>query len=316
MYYPYFRGKQYDLITIRENAELLASSGFTPIIEPVKEALSGLKRTLEEIQKADGEVILIVNPCNGDHAEDSAPIHDLLSIEFSGYSKIIVGVYLPEEISLSSITQICSIHAGRNIAFIHAGFSDPKGLVKLIAAQGFGVEHVFLEQFCGKLYRKHFFGSKRILLRDGFKKRQANKLHPDVEFFSDLHVTYTEEGMNGFGDFLIVGEEYSEAGGPAYSVAIHVTFIDPSKDDEMHIYHFKSDRSDSYMDPGGKFQEALNKLFLYFKNPKSMISRTSAINEFVGLLERGHFPGLGYVKKLSMQHHIEVFAEYFQSNQG
>jgi hypothetical protein len=29
------------------------------------------------------------------------------------------------------------------------------------------------------------------------------------------------------------------------------------------------------------------------------------------LYEQGHFPGLGYVKKLSMNHHIETLARYF-----
>lgn len=31
MYYPYFRGKQYELITIRENAELIARNNIVPI---------------------------------------------------------------------------------------------------------------------------------------------------------------------------------------------------------------------------------------------------------------------------------------------
>jgi hypothetical protein len=31
--------------------------------------------------------------------------------------------------------------------------------------------------------------------------------------------------MDGFGDFLIVGDDYSESGGPAYAIAIHLTFI-------------------------------------------------------------------------------------------
>ena len=30
--------------------------------------------------------------------------------------------------------------------------------------------------------------------------------------------------MDGFGDFLIVGDDYSDTGGPAYAVAIHLTF--------------------------------------------------------------------------------------------
>jgi hypothetical protein len=42
MYHPYFRGKQYELITIRELAPLFKAAGFCPIIEPVKETLSGL----------------------------------------------------------------------------------------------------------------------------------------------------------------------------------------------------------------------------------------------------------------------------------
>lgn len=43
--------------------------------------------------------------------------------------------------------------------------------------------------------------------------------------------------MNGFGDFLIVGDEFSESGGPAYAVAIHLTYINTKHEDEMYIYH-------------------------------------------------------------------------------
>ena len=316
MYYPYFRGKQYDLITIRENATLLAESGFTPIVEPVKEALNGLKRTLESIKEVNGEIVLIVNPPNGDHSDDSSAIHTLLTNDFSDYDKLLVGIYLSEETTLVEVSEICNTHKNKRLAFIHAGFSEAKGLLGLIAEQAYDSEHIFLEQFCGKLYRKNFFGLKRILLKDGFKRRQANRLHPEVEFFSDLHATYSEEGMNGFGDYLIVGDDFSETGGPAYSVAIHITFIDLLKDEEMHIYHFKSDRYDTPTDPAGKFQEALNKLYLEVESPASQIFKSSAIHEFLSLRARGHFPGLGYVKKLSMQHHIETLATYFKTNQG
>lgn len=44
MYHPYFRGKQYELITTRENAERLAKASFLPIIEPVRESLGGLQK--------------------------------------------------------------------------------------------------------------------------------------------------------------------------------------------------------------------------------------------------------------------------------
>jgi hypothetical protein len=52
MYHPYFRGKQYDLLTIREMAPLLKTAGFRPIIEPVKETLSGLQKGLDAVVEA------------------------------------------------------------------------------------------------------------------------------------------------------------------------------------------------------------------------------------------------------------------------
>ena len=118
--------------------------------------------------------------------------------------------------------------------------------------------------------------------------------------------------MEGFGDFLIVGDNYSETGGPAYAVAIHLTFIDPDKDDSMWIYHFVSERQDTPTDPAGKFAEALEKMMRILDRRNSKILETSAVKEFRDLHRQGHFPGLGYVKKLSMNHHVETLAHYFR----
>ena len=88
MYYPYFRGKQYDLIAIRENADLLAKSNFVPIIEPVKEALNGLNKVIEAVLAANGEIVLIVNPQNGDHVYDPSSIQSLLSEGLKNQSRV------------------------------------------------------------------------------------------------------------------------------------------------------------------------------------------------------------------------------------
>ena len=119
--------------------------------------------------------------------------------------------------------------------------------------------------------------------------------------------------MDGFGDYLIVGDDYSETGGPAYAVAIHLTYL--NDEDDMFIYHFVSDRTDSPTDPGGKFLEALNKLVKQIEEPKSLIYKSSACKEYLELYEKQHYPGLGSVKKLSMQHHLELIAHFInQSN--
>ena len=57
MYYPYFRGKQNELILIREQAELISNSKIIPIIEPVKRNLSPLNRAIEQLDLFETEVL-------------------------------------------------------------------------------------------------------------------------------------------------------------------------------------------------------------------------------------------------------------------
>jgi hypothetical protein len=309
MYHPYLRGKQYELITVRETAPLLAAASFVPIIEPVKETLNGLQRTLQAVCDADGSAIVIVNPHHGVHAEDGESISDLLRTNFLDRPKISAGVLLKKGMTVDEAIACCDAHDGHDMALIHAGFTDAKGLADGLGSKMEEMRHVFFEPYCGKLYRKHFADAWRILLRDGFQRRR-NRDYPAVELFSDLHVTYEEEGMDGFGDFLIVGDDYSESGGPAYAVAIHLTFIDPTKDNAMYIYHFVSESQDTPTDPAGKFSEALELMMKKLAEANHHIFESTAVVEFRDLYERGHFPGLGYIKKLSMKHHIETLRAF------
>jgi len=217
---------------------------------------------------------------------------------------------LKNDMSVDDVLKCCEDHADRSLTLIHAGFSDAKGLAYALGNKSNSMVHCFFEVDSGKLYQKHFKDAKRVLIRDSFQRRK-NREHPEVELFSDLHATFPEENMDGFGDFLIVGDDYSESGGPAYAVAIHLTFIDNDKDGAMYIYHFVSIRQDTPKDPAGKFLEALNKLVEKLDEPNSKVLETKAVQEFRELHNRKHYPGLGYLKKLSMQHHIETLADHF-----
>ncbi len=312
MYYPYFRGKQYELITIREMAPLLSKKSFVPIVEPVKKNLKNVQNALDSIISSDGKTILILNPQHGDFKKNNSIILGSIDSFYLGCPNILWGILLNENTTLTEILDLIKKVSGREIALIHNGFSDGKSLAQVTRQYGNINTSVFVDKACGKLYQKHFQKHKvRVLIRDGFQTRR-NRDHPDApEFFSDLHATFEMEGMTGFGDFLIVGDEYSETGGPAYTIAIHITYIDSEKDEAMYIKHFKSDRQDTPKDPAGKFAEALGKLIADVDSGNSMIPKTEALEEYHALHDKGHYPGLGYVKKLSMKHHIEVFSLYF-----
>ncbi|HWM68733.1 MAG TPA: sce7725 family protein [Steroidobacteraceae bacterium] len=310
MYHPYVRGKQYELITIREMASVIATAGFTPIIEPVRETLSGLQKALEAVVEADGQAIVIVNPHHGELSADGTSLTQLLKDEFN-HPKIAAGILLKEGMTTEEALKYYGTHKDHGPVFIHAGFSDAKTLAQRLSKPTARQWHVFDEGYCGKLYQKHFAGAHRVLLRDGFERKRNADYHI-VEPFSDLHATYKDEGMDGFGDFLIVGDDFTEGGGPAYAVAIHLTYINPDQDDTMQVYHFVSKTQDTPLDPAGKFAEALSKMIETLDDPNSHVLETDAVEEFRDLHEQGHFPGLGYIKKLSMNHHIDTLADYLR----
>ena len=310
MYYPYFRGKQYDLITIRENAERMARANIIPIIEPVKRNLSGLSRTIEKLVEHDTRFILIVNPIYGELQHDGTALFDeIVDDLLADYDNYSIGYIISEDSSLAEIQDFCAAQT-KSVSIIHYGYAEgSRELGEALAAYDVISNHVFIDQFCSRLYRRHFRDSQRILIRDGFIKR-TNREHPEGEHFSDLHITYTEEGVNGFGDFLIVGDDFMESGGPAWAVAIHLTYLHRNEEDDMYLKHYVSDRTNSPVDPRGKFLEALQKLVDDVNARGSMIFGSEAVQEYMTLHNREHYPGLGYAKKLSMQHHIELIEHF------
>lgn len=314
MYYPYFRGKQYELILLRDNAEFLSDSHIYPIIEPVRENLSSLKRSIAELNEYSVETTLIINPMFGEMRDETTVEFDnFIDKDLAGNDNVSLGYIVNEESELDIVRKDISSRPDFSFSLIHYGYTHGKHMSDAIKDLDNIEKHIFIENYTGKLYQKHFKSDDviRVLIRDGFKMQDKNKHYPDDEHFSDLHLTFEDERMAGFGDFLMVGDEYREVGGPAYAIAIHMTYIDEEEDD-MFIRHFISDRTDSPVDPAGKFLEALDKLVKSLRARDSEIFRSDAAEEYITLFKQKHFPGLGYVKKLSMQHHIELIADFLR----
>lgn len=311
MYYPYLRGKQFELILMRDNADLIAQNSFHPIIEPVKKDQKSLIRTIKTLIHSGVNCTIIINPSAGkEPIKTNLILEELSSNELLGIDSVSLGFILNPNSKLSDLTTILKERSSSKFSLIHYGFTNSDQITPVISEFDNIERHIFIDGFAGKLYQRHLKrnGIQRILIRDGFKSQIKNSLYPHSEHFSDLHITFPDEGMDGFGDFLIVGNDYSEAGGPAWAIAIHLTYL--KSDGDMFIFHFVSDQTNSPTNPGGKFLEALEKLVKTLNNPKSGIYFSRACAEYLELHKQQHYPGLGYVKKLSMQHHLELIADY------
>ncbi|AUZ55966.1 hypothetical protein B1L07_13705 [Stenotrophomonas acidaminiphila] len=307
-YHPYFRGKQYELICIKENAELLSNAGFCPVVEPVRNDIGSMLRCLSEIEKHKGRAYIVANPGCG-----------TLKVGLGDEFRASLSKLIDASTGLAWIYRTQGLEDGSTkipaepVALLHDRSADASAIkASVTKSEASFSRNIFIDaKDSGTLYRRNFKGEDRVLVRDGFrKKKNSDYLDPEIEHFSDLHLTYQEEGMDGFGDFLTVGDEYADGGGPAYAVAIHLTFLDEDKESSMFIRHFVSDSNLTPADPAGKFSEALAKLAAAVRAPNSKIAVTKAVAEFLELHDRGHYPGLGYVKKLSMQHHLELMASF------
>ena len=105
MYYPYLRGKQFELILLRENAEFIAENSIHPIIEPVKSEFNALNRTLKTLCENEVNCTLIINPQVGENPVKIASILQNLVGECSDYNNVVIGYILHADSKTSDLFQ-------------------------------------------------------------------------------------------------------------------------------------------------------------------------------------------------------------------
>ncbi|MGW8462535.1 sce7725 family protein [Pseudomonas sp. CLCA07] len=304
MYFPILKGKQNELIALRELSEIIDSQYIKPVIEPVRENISPLKRTIKKLAENGIVPLVVINPSLGDYVggEDSISLH--LESEEGEYLPC-VKIKNPQDIAAIRLFQSFE---GRAAVYIES--SVDRALVDVINASMYTLVNparVSTAAF-SQLRNKVVYG-------DFFKKEVKNSDYAEDSLFSGLHTEYRGlENVVGFGDFTILSEDYSESGGPAYVVAVHLSYINREEYDAMHVRHFSSYDDRTPTNPGGKFMDALNKLVQYVSVNPGKFNRTSGLDEFLSLHSSRHFPGLGSVKKISIKHHIETTCDYIQGH--
>ncbi len=302
MYYPILRGKQYELIAIRELAPKLKAEYFRPIIEPVREKFSALSKTIKHLNDNAITPIVIINPSLGDFKDKATDFNITQELDDSIEEKI---TYLPcistKNISLDEIKKF--INGDEYSIFVEEGLN--KELLPVLN----NAEIVISNQY----HRAAFNNVKEVvIIDDNFKKAVRNSDYPDKSFYSETHTDYKRKNITGFGNYTITGSEYTETGGPAYVVTVHLSYIEPDEFDAMYLKHFKSYDDESPTQPGKKFGDALDSLIKFNDSHPQLLEETLGLKGFIDLHSRDHFPGLGQVKKLSILHHIETTCLYLE----
>lgn len=304
MYFPYLRGKQFELIAVRELSELISPTIFRPIIEPVRLNLSPLIRTIKHLNEKGIEPLVVINPSVGDFKMEQWKLIQGLENEELRYLPCIV-------------VRGGNVHEAQdNIRLLNGRFAlqitggiDHQAIEVARDSEITIVDSDLPPAAIARLDEVVLFG-------DFFKKQKRNADYSKESSFSHLHTSFSNNSKAiGFSDYTIIGSDYSEAGGPAYVVTIHLSYINDEMFGEMFVRHYSSTDDGTPTDPAGKFAEALSKL-VFDADHEHIFYNSSALTEFKTLHDRGHFPGLGQVKKLSMKHHIETVCNFLEQVEG
>lgn len=306
MYLPIIRGRQYDLLALRElKQKRRLSNKIIPIIEPVK-LNSTLLSTISTFEENESKLVVISNPKVGSlKGELSIPSIYMQYKEIMQKRSVIIGHYFGKDSKevIERLVQDFDISLD-NLAIIHSErslinnykeiFGDRIPLFNIIPSD--------------VSFRRQLKDQRLVGLADKFNKlpRNADYLDLEMESFSEEHLYFREEGYIGFSDYSIIGQEYNESGFAPLAVVIHIVY--PNPDNALEIMHFVSKSNYDTSDPAGKFFEALEKLIKWYTKNYSTDERmdTLAMQNFIKYYNEGTYPGLPTIKKLSIMHHLEL----------
>lgn len=317
MYYPILRGRQYELIALRELSEMDCLSRVIPVIEPVK-ATPSLLRTLEKLVANNNTFAVVVNPIVGTFMDElsrnetyKAKYDEALSCER------VISFFYP-----TSETDVLPGNENRKTAFYlnSESLSQYRSMLKIRQP-----DITFLPAGSDRLRR--LASGETISLESSFavQKRNMDYRNHLEDFLTEEHLFARREGNVGYADYSIVGSEYNTGGFMPQVVALHLPFFkkgDSGADDieQVWIRHFTSDAYDDEgrpfqdKDVAGKFHSALKNMITWLNATDDERLETYGVKQFRKIFAEEKYPGLGAAKKLSIAHHIEMMNIFEKNN--
>jgi len=307
MYFPYLRGKRFELSALKTISSLLINypDKVSPIIEPVKFS-KDLQRSVTHLLQKNINFTLIINPDTGE--ANTGELIDYLLENFKDTKNYQIGLIVDIDTNIEEYLEKIEQLNNKGITLIYKAVRDDvKRLIEIITSKYEIIYNVVYIEKTGPRFYQQIPPKTVILLEDHFKKLETNAKYLDIEktTFSDEHIQFSRDNFKGFSDFSIIGDNYMESGGPAKAVVIH--FPDFDNERKLIVHHFTSDNNTDTSNPGGKFLEALDKWNGWYE---ASTIETIGSRQYKDYHTRQHYPGLGTLKKNSIEHHIELLIKF------
>lgn len=301
MYYPYLRGKQFELLALRDYASKVKLNHIIlPIIEPVRNSLKGISLASHVCQLEGLPLALILNPQVGDLCENPYFILNELSDSIESFRPTFI-----LNRNVSYVRKIIAEYSLKDVILIRlsdATVTDE--VVEELVSMDTVSTLVISDKF--KRLRRKMKGQRKnvVMLNDCFTPlgKSTDYVGVEEDMFSEDYWYYGEEGYQGISDYTVLPSAFREGGSLPAAVVIHLTH---AKDECVYVRHFVSDSNSGTGNIQGKFAEAAIKALSFFDG---INYNTKALDMLRDYVSREEYPGLGMLKKISILHHLELVA--------
>lgn len=305
MYFPYLFGKQNELLAVKELQEFILTNGkIIPIFEPVSLSPT-LKNVIKELNEIKLKSVLVINPKVGSLVDKEEKIIKELVTKLPNNESVSLAFHVDYRTNLEDIEKMIKRLEDYSFSFIID--HEPINIEKFISLlDRIKTEYLLINTNLRSRELEKYKSFTKIQIEDPFIKQQKNSQYPAESIFKSLCMDFKNEGYDGFGDYQMVGKEYSDSGGPAYAVALHL--LSKDENNQLIMKHFLSDDQNGPGNVQGKYFQALEKMIKYVDS-KNFDPETVGIKNYRANYEKGAFPGLGMPKRYSIKHHIEYISE-------
>lgn len=310
MYYPYLRAKQYELKALREfSVEHAGQDYIRPILEPVKQQPNALCLALDEMLTNKLKFALILNPKEGDFKHPTVHFDAWLQHEqLMQNTDSWIPAFLYSKRNAYDISSMIDEYSLKDVMIIFRTCidMDDEEAWKIIRKQPVGyIVNSFGSTISRRLRSKLKETGKQIIrIDDCFKSRVRNAdyaLEVDELFSEEPFFYETEENLDGYSDYTTLPSEYIDGGMLPYALVIHLSYR--KNEEQLYVHHFVSDSNETNKDIRGKFREAARKIEPFYVGK----NKTEAVKEIIEKADDSEgYPGLGYLKKLSVKNHLEL----------
>lgn len=302
-YYPYLRGKQFDLLALKELVKAgHLSKNVIPVIEPVKKSKT-LFQTLALLEDKAHPFYLIDNPRAGDFLTTDGLAE--LALLATGHRSHIVTEAITSQEVLSN-----NDHEKSPILWIAESAAPLKESDPEAIQQG-----CFLAVPEFRILRLLKTSQKLILSHDPFLRLPRNSYYREAP--PEVFRINSGRGDTDFSDFLTDSRIYYEQGYPDRDLSLHLSYLDTNETVWMRHFVSPPDPEDLQRTQKDKFLLLMAETQHFFLSETGSFREAVPITQGLQLLltayQEERFPGMGILRKASIMHHLETISRLLEN---